>query len=486
MRVLFLDIDTLRPDHLGCYGYHRDTSPNIDEIAGQGVRFSHYHCSDAPCMPSRAALMSGRYGIHTGVVGHGGTCGDMWLQGSSRGFRDRMANEGMGAMLKRAGLKPVTISPFAERHGAWWFLAAFTEYYNTGKGGMESAEDITPTALRWIEQNAKEDNWFLHVNYWDPHTPYRAPEAFGDPFADDPLPAWLTPEVLEQHRQMAGPHGAREINMYDNVTNPRYPRHPGELCDMKDVRRMIDGYDCGVRYVDGHIGMLFEALAKQGVMDDLTIIISADHGENLGELGIWGEHATADEITTHIPLIIRWPDAKKAHVDTGLHLNIDLMPTLAELLGVSMPNRWDGQSFAPAISNGAEASRDHIVVSQCVHVCQRSARFDDWLYTRTIHDGFHLFPEDMLYKLDTDPHEQGNVAEHFPEVCERGSKLILDWQEAQMATSDYDIDPMWKVMREGGPHHARGQLKRYCDWLEKTERGWASEALRKRHPEEFA
>lgn len=91
MRVLFLDLDTLRPDHLGCYGYHRDTSPTIDAIAAQGVRFENYYCSDAPCLPSRTALMTGRFGIHTGVVGHGGTAADPRIEGSTRGFRDKLS-----------------------------------------------------------------------------------------------------------------------------------------------------------------------------------------------------------------------------------------------------------------------------------------------------------------------------------------------------------------------------------------------------------
>jgi arylsulfatase A-like enzyme len=69
MRILYLDLDTLRPDHLGCYDYKRNTSPNIDRIASQGVRFENYYCSDAPCAPSRSAMMTGRFGIHNGVVG---------------------------------------------------------------------------------------------------------------------------------------------------------------------------------------------------------------------------------------------------------------------------------------------------------------------------------------------------------------------------------------------------------------------------------
>lgn len=72
MRLLYIDIDSLRPDYLSCYGYHRDTSPNIDAVARAGVRFDNCYITDAPCLPSRTAMWSGRSGFHTGVVGHGG------------------------------------------------------------------------------------------------------------------------------------------------------------------------------------------------------------------------------------------------------------------------------------------------------------------------------------------------------------------------------------------------------------------------------
>lgn len=119
MRVLFLDLDTLRPDHLGCYGYARQTSPHIDRIAAEGVRFDQYYCSDAPCLPSRAALMTGRFGLHNGAVGHGGTAADLKLVGAARGFRDLCAAANLPMIFRRQGMKTATISPFAERHGAW-------------------------------------------------------------------------------------------------------------------------------------------------------------------------------------------------------------------------------------------------------------------------------------------------------------------------------------------------------------------------------
>jgi len=487
MRILYLDLDTLRPDHLGCYGYHRDTSSNLDRIAREGVMFDNYYCSDAPCLPSRAALMSGRFGIHTGVVGHGGTAADMRLEGATREFRNRLASDSLPAFLRSAGLRTVSISPFAERHSAWWFYSGFLEMYNTGSHGMESAEEVTPTVLDWIARNAKQDNWFLHVNYWDPHTPYRAPEEFGNPFAKEPLPAWLTEEVIAKHQSKVGPHGARDIAMWDNRTNPRYPRHPGEVTSMDGLRRMVDGYDCGIRYMDEHIGRLFAALAKQGVMDDLAVIISGDHAENMGELGIYGEHATADHATCRISMIVRWPGGASGQVSRGLHYQLDLAPTLAELLGREPRARWDGTSYAPAILGRGECGRDHLVLSQCAHVCQRSVRFGPWLWMRTYHDGFQLFPEQMLFDVEADPHEQREVAADHPDVCREAAHRLDEWHAQMMGSmvGEHSVDPLWTVMEEGGPYHVRGMLRQYCERLEASGRGGAVPELRRRHPREF-
>src|SRR3989339_8614 len=238
MRYLFIDCDTLRADHLGCYGYHRNTSPNIDRIANEGIIFTNYYCSDAPCLPSRSALMTGKFGIHTGVVGHGGTAADPIIEGATREFRSKHSAETPPMLLRNAGIKTVSISPFAERHSAYWFYSGFNEIHNTGKGGMESAEDITPLVLEWIENNGEKDNWFLHINYWDPHAPYRAPVEFGNPFENTPLSKWPTEQVIKKHQQAIGPHGALELNMYDNVIDPAYPRYPGEIKNFDHFRQL--------------------------------------------------------------------------------------------------------------------------------------------------------------------------------------------------------------------------------------------------------
>lgn len=494
MRVLFIDIDSLRPDHLGCYGYRRKTSPNIDSIAAQGVRFTNHYCSDAPCLPSRTALMTGRLGIHTGVVGHGGTAGDIRIEGPTRGFRDNLLRDSLPNVFRRAGYHTALISPFGERHTTWHFYAGFNEIHNTGQCGMESAEAVTPTILKWVEDNAKKDNWFLYVNFWDPHTPYRTPTNFGEPFAKDPLPEWLTDEVLARHRKRAGPHTAQDIAMYDNRTNPKYPKHPGEIKDRASLRQMIDGYDNGVKYADDNVGQIFAALRRQGIFDDLAIVITADHAENQGELGIYGEHATADYTNTRIPLIVRWPDQKgrpqrPGAVDTGLHYNVDLSATFADLIGQPKMERWDGQSFEKALTGGqapGATGREYLVVSQCAHVCQRGVRFGPWMYIRTYHDGYHLFPKHMLFNIEEDPHEQHDLAEKRPDIVREGVFYLQEWHDSMMASMPHDTDPLWTVMKEGGPLHARGFLPKYIERLKATGREHAVEELKRRHPAEFA
>ncbi|BCG58296.1 sulfatase family protein [Paenibacillus sp. URB8-2] len=485
MKVLLLDLDSTTPSHLGCYGYHRNTSPNIDSIAAEGVIFTNYYTTDAPCLPSRTALMTGTFGIHNGVVGHGGTAADLRHEGVDREFRSRLGSESFPSIFREAGLRTALISPFGERHTAWPFYAGFNEIYNTGRCGMESAEEVTPAVLDWLDRNAGQDDWMLYVNYWDPHTPYRAPASFGNPFAEEPLPAWLTDDVLEEHRNKVGPHSASEINMYDNRTLDKYPRYPGEIADYAGLRRMIDGYDCGIRYMDGHIGAIFRNLEQQGIMDEVAIIITADHGENMGELGIYGEHGTADQGTCRIPMIVRWPGALKGHVNRGLHYHLDLPPTIADLLGLKPAPSWDGQSYAPALLAGEESGRDYLVVSQCAHVCQRSVRFGDWLYIRTYHDGYHLFDREMLFDLNQDPHELRNLAGARPDLCREGTYLLHDWHENMMRSMPFDTDPLWTVMKEGGPYHAKGHLKSYAERLVQTGRGHAVAELRNRHPQEF-
>lgn len=481
MRILLLDIDTLRPDHMGCYGYPRNTTPNLDQIAQEGVRFTRCYTSDAPCLPSRAALQTGMFGIRNGAVGHGGTAADLRLTGEARSFRDPVLESGFHSLFRKAGLNTVSISTFAERHSSFWFNAGFNECYNQGKGGAESGEEVVPIALDWLKRNEKRDNWFMHLHLWDPHTPYRTPADYVNPFENDELPTWITPEVFKHHQGLVAPHGVNEISMYNDLEHPAFPKHPGKIGSYGELRRVWDGYDCGIHYADMLLGQVFDLLKQQGIYEDTAILLISDHGENLGELGIYAEHGTADDITCHVPLLIKWPGMQQGAVDETFHYSLDLVPTIADLLGIKHQQHWDGQSFSNTVKTGQTQGRDHLVLSQMAHVCQRSARFSDYLYMRTLHDGFRLFDREMLFDLKNDPHQQHDIKDDHPELCAKGAKIILDWQEDAMLKGPQVIDPLWTVMNEGGPLHTRGELDGYLEHLKRTGREEGARLLAAKH-----
>lgn len=484
MRVIWFDLDSLRPDHLGCYGYHRNTSPAIDRVAAQGVRFEACHVSDAPCLPSRSALITGRFGIHNGVVNHGGVASEPFNEGMNRPFGSRLGATSFPRALKGAGLKPVTISSFAERHSAWWWYANWTETYNCGKGGMETADEVEAMALDWLARQGARDGWFLHVNLWDPHTPYRTPESFGNPFAGDPCPTWYTEDLRRAHWEGCGPHSAQEVRGYGPwPPDDKWPRQPQEMSDMTQARGLFDGYDAGVRYADQTVGRLLDALAGLRVLDETVIVISADHGENLGELNIYGDHQTADLITTRVPLILRWPGGAP-RVDQGLHYQQDFAATLVELLGGKVPGNWDGRTFAEAYRAGKDGGRNHLVVSQGAWSCQRSVRWKDRFLIRSYHDGYHAFPDLMLFDPARDPHEQRDLAAAEPEAVREGAALLEAWHAEMMRTATHPVDPMWTVLREGGPYHCRGELQKYLVRLRATGRATWADRLAGAHPGE--
>lgn len=482
MRILYLDLDSLRPDHLGCYGYHRATSPNIDRVAAGGVRFTQCHTPDAPCLPSRTAMFSGRFGIHTGVVNHGGSAADLWLQGESRRFKSRFSNTGWMALLRQQGYYPVMVSPFAERHSAHWFNSGFREIYNPGQNGHETADETQPYALDWLTRHGDRDDWFVHINYWDPHTPYRTPASYGNPFAGDAPPSWLTEEIRQAHWDSFGPHSAQEPGGWGPADSAKHPRMPAQIDSMEAVKQWFDGYDTGVHYADHHVGQLLNVLADHGVLDDTVIIITADHGENLGEQNIYGDHQTADSITNRIPLIVRWP-GQAPRVDDGLLYNVDLAATVVELVGGQVPPDWDGVSFADRFRAGQAQGREGLVISQNAWACQRAARWDDYLMIRTYHDGWKDFADHELYDVAADPHLLHDLAPSQPDRVNEGLARIETWTADQMQTSAYATDPMWTTIREGGPLHTQWSpaTQGYLDRLRKTGRGHHADALAARH-----
>jgi choline-sulfatase len=477
MRLIYFDIDTLRADHLGCYGYHRPTSPTIDALAAEGIRFDNVHASDTPCLPSRSALCSGQFGIRNGSINHGGPSTDPFPEGRDRQFQTSLARNGWMSVLRSEGFWTASISTFAERHSAYHFEAGFNECFNLGTRGMETAEQVSAVARDWLARNGQRDDWFLHVHLWDPHTPYRTPAAFGDPFGDGWVPPWLTEDVRAAHWDLPGPHSAQEIAGFSPRTVwDEWTRQPQQATSLDDVARVYDGYDTGVRYADHHVGQVLDQLDGMGLLDETAVMVSSDHGENLGELGVYCDHQTADQFTTRLPVVLRWPgfDTSSLPAQDGLHYQIDVMATVLELCGATVPETWDGVSFAPALRSGAPSGRDHLVLSHAAWTAQRSVRMEHWLCMETYWDAFHGYPEVMLFDLADDPYEQHDVASGHPDVVQHALSLLHGWKEDAMSRSAHGIDPMWSVLHEGGPWHSRVDMPWYLERLRATGRGsWA-------------
>lgn len=482
MRILYIDIDTLRPDHLSCYGYHRQTSPNMDAIAAEGVRFTNCYAPDTPCLPSRTALSTGRFGICTGAINHGGEYADLPLPGASRGFRSQWAGTAWGTILRQAGLHTVSISPFANRHTSYHFVYGFQETYDTGGGGLDNADEVYPPARRWLEANGRADNWFLHINFWDPHTPYDHPEEYGNPFAGEPIEDWITPEMLERQQASYGPHSASEVPDITDQLPPRWRMGRGSIRNLDDAKAHYDGYDTGIHYADHYVGKLVADLRRLGIYADTAIIISSDHGENHGELNVWGDHQTADHICNRIPLIVRWPGITEDQAGQqrhGLHYNLDLTATLAELVDGRAPAEWNGRSFADSLSSPVDAGRDCLILSQGAWSCQRSARWDRYILIRTYHTGMKAFPEYMLFDLEADPHQTTNLAAQRPDLVGHGLMLMDRWMGERMREG-LRGDPFWGIIAEGGPLHANERSEswqRYCERLRRTGRGHHADYL---------
>jgi arylsulfatase A-like enzyme len=157
---------------------------------------------------------------------------------------------------------------------------------------------------------------------------------------------------------------------------------------------------------------------------------------------------------------------------------------LIELLGGPVPANWDGHaalgSFRQAGPSPA-TGRDHLVISQGAWACQRAVRFDRWLMIKSYHDGYHAFPDEMLFDLQNDPHEQRDLAADHPHVVRDALAKLDAWQEQMMGTATNPTDPMQTVLKEGGPYHCRNQLPAYLKRLRATDRARWADILEAKH-----
>ena len=449
MRIIYFDIDCLRPDHLGCYGYDRPTSPHIDAVAEEGMRCENYYCCSSPCLPSRTAWSSGRFGIRNGVCSNH-TAGAKYSMRERHYGGPEPENECLMRQLRKHGYDTISFSNFADRHNAMWFMRGWSEFHTPNlKGGYETAEEVNEPLMSWLKTNATRENYLVHINYWDVHRVYKMDASWADRFDGMPVSQeWPDEATIQAHQSIEGPFTAQW--QFPQGESP-YPLMPGSVSSRADFEHMVTGYDASIAYVDDYLGKVLEELDRQGVLDDTAIIISGDHGDAFGEHGIYSDHVCADECIHNIPLIIRWPgvSGENASSDTLLY-NVDLGPTLCDLLGIPAPEDWDGESFRENLAGAGGLDREYVVWDHGLYAVQRAVRTRTHLMIRTYDNYGYPFEPVELYNMIEDPYQTTNIRDEHPELVAELSQSMEDWIQEQRMKGHNIPDPLDEIMRERG------------------------------------
>lgn len=476
MKAVIIDIDSLRADRLGVYGYDRETSPTIDSVASEGAVFEQCYTSDSPCLPSRTALATARFGIKNGVVSHWGDGQWLSLYSTAGNGNDYPSDRPLSfKWLSNRGVNTSTITSFGKRHAAYHFTGSFRESIQPTPGGSDNGAVVTNAATRWIEDHAKEDDWLLHLNYWDVHHPYLDIDEYVDPVQSSGSGAdWVDEEVLDEQ---AGATGVRCRTLWpspsqDDIGDQEYIEYgdwpmPTEFDTPEKVQHLNDGYDASIRKTDAEVRTLLSVLEESGIRDETAIIITSDHGEAMGEHGIYAEHGLAHPPCQQVPLIIQVPDGAydaETRVPDPVY-QFDLVPTLCDLFDVDIPPGWDGETLTPAMVGEEFDGREYLVCSHGIYTFSRAVYRGKWMYARIKHPGVFSVPglyndpglpgggTELLHDLESDPHMRENLIGQRPDVTAEMRGCLDEWKTRHTDSADArGRDPLAEMATTDGPY----------------------------------
>jgi len=377
LNVLFIVVDTLRADHVGCYGYDEVDTPHIDDLAARGARFRTVVTSAPVTAPSVATLVTSTFPCFHGVRDNELFSLNTDLPSLASVFR--------GAGYETAGF--VGSAVLDRRYG---FGEGFDHYdddmsaefpvYSGSylpqtqelQGTQRRADRVTDAALRWIREHGKDGPFFCFVHYFDPHDPYDPPPPFGGRYSDSP-------------------------------------------------------YDGEIAYTDEQVGRLLHEVENSSQDGDVLIVLTADHGEGLGEHAERTHGFFLYDSTVLVPLVFHLPDVISPNTIFESQVRTaDVMPTILDLAGLPVPETAQGLSLAPAL-RGEEDLRDRNAYVETFHTLYsyewhelQALRTPDWKYVRA--------PEAELYDLRADPGEKKNLFQVKPEPASKleGSLAVLE------------------------------------------------------------
>ncbi|MFH1625491.1 MAG: sulfatase-like hydrolase/transferase, partial [Pseudomonadota bacterium] len=350
-KIIWIVIDTLRADHLGCYGYSRDTSPSIDALARESMLFKWSFSTCSYTMPSHASMFTGKYPPrHSTGFSNGPpvrpTDNDMFLAEilSSSNYKTAAFVSAMVFGHERG----VGIRQGFEIYDDRMTRSELNRPHELIRLGEETNHEI----FEWLSANWCED-FFLFVNYFDVHGPYLNPKPYDGLFVDDEFygePQYIE-RVVPESRPLAG------IPRYQVLKPVRNGRNEC-LNYEKDLRYYRAQYDGGIRYVDDRVRDLIDELKRLGIYDDSLIVFTSDHGEALGENGVYFFHGlTVTPEQIHVPLLIKphrdW-SVSSGVIDTHVS-SVDIVPTILDLINVAHGELGlDGTSLIELVEKGKD------------------------------------------------------------------------------------------------------------------------------------
>jgi len=337
--VLVFLVDTVRADHCGLYGYHRDTTPNVDAFADRGVTFDQFVCASSWTRPSVASLLSGTYpGRH-----------------GARSLTDVMRDDvpRLATILEENGYVTYGLSRNANVNPYW---AIGDEFYNFEYfGGMSGDLDVIRSLERKLPQ-MKGRKWFMYVHLLDPHGPYVPDDVRYGPLADAARDEYAE-RILEQVLH-PGPdyklfaeqgHGIEE-DMFDELLETRRAKGESAPPFQEAIRGAIDLYDSELYQSDAYFGRVLALLKETRQLDDTLIIFLSDHGEEFYDHGAWWHGYTLYEEVIRSPLVMRFPGDEHGGRRAGdLVEMVDIAPTILDYLGIKAPASMEGRSVWPVL-----------------------------------------------------------------------------------------------------------------------------------------
>src|SRR5438309_9334724 len=382
--VVFITIDTLRPDHLGCYGDKQIRTPNIDALAADGIRFERAYAAVPVTLPSHTVIFTGTYPMLSGVHDFAANK----LSPNQPTLASVLKENGYttGAIIGSAVLD----SRFGLNHGFDFYYDHF-DFNRLQESNLDEMERpgnvVANLTLDWLSNNYQK-KFFLWMHLYDPHYPYRPPAPYSEEYRDRP-------------------------------------------------------YDGEIAFADAQVGRLIEFLKNKGLYRNTLIVLGGDHGESLGEHGENTHGFFIYNATLHVPLIFHLPGGVHTKTVANLVNLADLMPTVLAALNIQIPEQVQGQNLLSIISPKKEDNARSLYAETFL-----PRLHFNWSELRGVEtENYHFIdaPKPELYDLRKDPGETHNLFAEKKAVTEemrvRLAKLIQQYTAGQELAEKTGLDP---------------------------------------------